>query len=888
MDKTASASGRPSTSNPTIWRTLILPGLVLLVAEALVIFWPLDTLFHFSAPERAMLVSVGAPALAVAQGVWLACQAFWLAPIRRALVSRQSTHPLAPARSAACYYALGALPLRTLLVRTLLFAGAAVVIASVLFARRFWPAERAISFCSIVAAHAFVIGTLRAAWTARVTRLLRDALFPGVSPLRQLRDRYFRRILLVSLLTGAVAYAALCSFTWFFLPLRPGEFLRLQIVVPGLLAAFTLLWYAYGRRARRPIDEYLDGQLAGELRRVGPRADADAILAWRTAQLLPYRLAAAKLAAWVSASAVAALLGHQLFAVEVDNAVLLLGIATVIVVGAALYEALWHRDTLRALLLHVTSRHRMPVREGRTALSLRAKLLVSFGGVVLFACGLSLFWGFVQYKKLVERYAQRQAQSELDKVRSELVMRLTNAPTSERVASLLADLATGAPDDAVYYHVPAAGARTVGVAGGGGDAPRLPWYSALRLHGHRAGSLELTSLRLTGSYRRLEVPTARGPIDLGWVAVAVPNYRGRGPGVERPLLELVLFFLALSAVCGGIVLLTVQEFTAPIRQLEQRADEMARGELAGPVFAGVEGDEVGRLSLALEEMRRALRDKLRTTEEVNVDLEREVQRRTADLARKNRELAETLEKLTFAQRQLVHAEKMASIGQLVAGIAHEINNPVNAIVNTVGPLSDEIEQIASRAQDPAAAQELRDMARVIQRGARRTKDIVQALHNYSRSDDERVVEFDLNRSLDDSLELLRHQFRGVIEVDRRYGEVGRIRGHAGQLNQVFMNLLTNAAQALAGKEAARIVLTTTRSSERVEIAVADNGPGIPQEILPRIWDPFFTTKEVGQGSGLGLSIVHGIVERHGGTIGVVTRIGEGTTFTVSLPERPLV
>jgi signal transduction histidine kinase len=380
-------------------------------------------------------------------------------------------------------------------------------------------------------------------------------------------------------------------------------------------------------------------------------------------------------------------------------------------------------------------------------------------------------------------------------------------------------------------------------------------------------------------FERLEVPLTAKRVDLGSIAVLYESYRGRGPGIQRPLKEILLFFFVLFGVCSGIVILTVAEFTTPIRKLEQRADEMARGELARSVTSGGEGDEVGRLTFALEEMRRALRDKLRSTEEVNLDLEREVQRRTADLAKKNKELADALEKLTRAQSSLVRAEKMASIGQLVAGIAHEINNPVNAIANTVGPLKDALEEGAPEPED------LQHMIRVIQNGARRTKEIVQALHNYSRTDDERLVEFDLNRGLDDSLELLRHHLKGAIEVDRNYGEVGRIRGHAGQLNQVFMNLLTNAAQALAGREGAKIDVVTKRQGEHIVIEVGDNGPGIPEEILPKIFDPFFTTKEVGQGSGLGLSIVHGIVERHGGTIEVESALGKGTTFTVTLPAQ---
>ena len=286
-------------------------------------------------------------------------------------------------------------------------------------------------------------------------------------------------------------------------------------------------------------------------------------------------------------------------------------------------------------------------------------------------------------------------------------------------------------------------------------------------------------------------------------------------------------------------------------------------------------------------MRRALRDKLRSTEEVNLDLERAVQRRTADLAKKNRELAETLEKLTRAQNELLRSEKMASIGQLIAGIAHEINNPVNAIVNTVGPLSEVARAIESgpESERAEAAEDLVDMLRVVRRGAERTKAIVSALHNYSRTDDESVVEVDINRSLDDSLELLRHLLKQDVEVVRDYGEIGRIRGHAGQLNQVFVNLIANAGQAVAGKEGATIEITTHGTDDSVVVEIRDNGDGIDEDVLPRIFDPFFTTKDVGEGSGLGLSIVHGIVERHDGQIDVQSTRGEGTAFKLSLPRQ---
>ena len=751
------------------------------------------------------------------------------------------------------YEALGQVPLRAFFLRTVLWIACGAAIGLLLARYSDWNDARIAALISLVGLHAALVNVLRAAWYARVGAVLRAPLFPAVQPLRQLKDRWFRRSLLISCLVQAGAAAALTAFIYFLLPIRREEYLAIQTYLPGLVGLATVAWYVYARRVRRPLDAYLDWQLAR-----GPvdstAQDPRVLDAYRSAQSLPYRLAGAKVLVWVLAAGVTAWLARKIYGVETDNAVLMLGAAVVISVGAALYEAIWLRDTMRPLLVHVTVRHRVPVREIPT-LSLRVKLLISFGGLVLFACGLSLAWGFIQYKTLATSYLSRQAQLQLDWVRSEVQARASQTQRSptQVVREVLQGAGDVAADGAVYYYIPDDD-RPVGFGGAALGAPALPWYAALRMR-----------------------TAPRGQV--GTVAVLYPGYRGRGPGIERPLLELGVFFLVLVGMCAGIVIFTVSDFTAPIRKLEQRADEMARGELARAVTSGGEGDEVGRLTYALEEMRRALRDKLRSTEEVNLDLEREVKRRTADLENKNRELGEAMDALKRAQSQLVHAEKMASIGQLVAGIAHEINNPVNAVANTVGPLREAI-------GGGAAPGEIDHMIRVIQSGARRTKEIVQALHNYSRADDERVVEFDLNRGLDDSLELLRHQLRGTISVERNYGEVGRVKAHAGQLNQVFMNLLSNAAQALSGQEGARIEVSTRRRDGEIVVEVADNGPGISADILPRIFDPFFTTKEVGQGSGLGLSIAHGIVERHGGTIDVETQIGQGTIFTVTLPAEP--
>jgi signal transduction histidine kinase len=398
-----------------------------------------------------------------------------------------------------------------------------------------------------------------------------------------------------------------------------------------------------------------------------------------------------------------------------------------------------------------------------------------------------------------------------------------------------------------------------------------------------------------GARHRLPVAEIRSPVALRWkLVIFFGSLSVLSAGLvllfaltpsREPSIMLGSVALAL-ALALGLVLLIVRDMVTPIRALEERSDEMARGELARPVPPSGEADEIGRLTFAFEEMRRALRDKLRSTESLNIDLEREVRRRTEVLEQRNGELRDALEKLRRAQDDLIRTEKLASMGRLVAGIAHEINNPVNAVINTLGPLEEALSAMAA-AKDPAAvasaAADAGEMLRVVQRGAARSKAIVQALHNYSRGDEEVPRELSLARSIDDTLDLLRHRLKD-IQVEKEIDPAIRVTGFAGQIDQVFMNLITNAAQAIGGRPKGGTIRIEAAAREgAVEIAVSDDGPGIPPEIVGRIFDPFFTTKEVGEGSGLGLSIVHGIIDRHGGRIQVDSHVGEGTTFRITLP-----
>ena len=877
-DASESAAALSSLAIVPFKRRFVAPGLVLAFLELLAIGYPVWRLFDLGELGADTLLRTALPVCIGAILVWIGAITMWLLPLWGTVAARRRGEKVSKDLASRAYKITLKGPVRVLLLRTGVWTTTAALTGLFLYVYGAWPLNRVAEVTALTAVHSYVVSCLRAVWWAQILGEVRAKLFAVGSPLKKFDDSHFSRFLLVSMIVAGGVLAAQAAFAYYFVPITRQQYLQFETYFPAATLIGLLLWSLLARVMTADLRNYL-ALSRGETRDAPPAAEI-----FRRAQALPYRLALLTIGVWILIALVGAVIARIHLGFDLDDTIILSTATLVLALAGAIYEQLWHRDVLRPLLAHLTQRYRVPVRSIAPSLSLRSKLMLSFGGVVLLACGMAMLWGFVQYKNLSTESVERQSDIGLRWLRSELQAGLAagpTAPTSESVHAALRSIQAKEPEQtSVVYFSDTAG-HVLALGGGPMGAPKLPWYT-IGLIDRGGASISIHAAELTGKSGRVNVVWHGVPYDLGAVAVFYPSYRGRGESMVAPLKELLVFFLVLFGACAGIVAFTVAQFMAPIRRLEQRADAMARGELADPVAAGGEGDEIGRLTLALEEMRRALRDKLRSTEEVNLDLERAVQMRTADLARKNRELAETLDKLTRAQQQLVRSEKLASIGQLVAGIAHEINNPVNAIVNTVGPLEEAVQNINT---DPEAAKEVVEMIRVVQRGAQRTKAIVSALHNYSRTDDESVVDFDIDRSIDDSLELLRHLLKGNVNVEKKYKNPGRVRGHAGQINQVFMNLLTNASQALAGRDNATITVETAGDADSVEVKIADNGPGIPPEILPRIWDPFFTTKDVGEGTGLGLSIVHELVERHGGTIDCATKIGEGTTFTVKLPRK---
>jgi PAS domain S-box-containing protein len=257
-----------------------------------------------------------------------------------------------------------------------------------------------------------------------------------------------------------------------------------------------------------------------------------------------------------------------------------------------------------------------------------------------------------------------------------------------------------------------------------------------------------------------------------------------------------------------------------------------------------------------------------------------------------------------AEERMASSDRLESIGRLAAGVAHEINTPIQFLNDTVSfvregvqELLDYIEklhgQLPQKPEDSDDVDYLRQelppaMTRMAD-GLSRISVIVRSMKNYSHNADQQAMgEVDLNAAIESTLVIARSEYKDCADLETVFGDIPRVICHGGQVNQVVLNLVVNSAHAIhdmVKKNGGRgkITVKTEVQGNHVVISISDTGGGIPEGIQARIFDPFFTTKEVGQGSGLGLSIVHGIVERHGGTIEVESDVGKGTTFVLTLP-----
>lgn len=276
---------------------------------------------------------------------------------------------------------------------------------------------------------------------------------------------------------------------------------------------------------------------------------------------------------------------------------------------------------------------------------------------------------------------------------------------------------------------------------------------------------------------------------------------------------------------------------------------------------------------------------------------------TEELKNKNKELLEAHNELKSTQAQMLQREKMASIGQLAAGVAHEINNPVGFIMSNLGTLSkyvdrfteyinalkesikveskEELEKLNKKLKIDFITEDSKELVKESLDGTARVNKIVQNLRSFSRVDESERSASDINDCIESTLNIVWNELKYKAKVNKDYGELSLTKCYPQQLNQVFMNLLVNASHAI--EKEGDINIKTWQQGNSIFVSVSDNGQGIEEENINRIFEPFFTTKEVGKGTGLGLSIAYDIIKKHQGEITMDTQVGKGTTFTIQLP-----
>jgi len=281
----------------------------------------------------------------------------------------------------------------------------------------------------------------------------------------------------------------------------------------------------------------------------------------------------------------------------------------------------------------------------------------------------------------------------------------------------------------------------------------------------------------------------------------------------------------------------------------------------------------------------------------------------AELLRRNQELTELNEKLCRAQEQLLQSEKLASIGQLAAGVAHEINNPISFVFSNFGTLQtyvvdllrvlveyEKAEQFISNPEVVTQIAMLREQVDLeflmgdvpvlmseSREGIERVRKIVQDLKDFSRVDANQDWQWvNLHNGIDSTLNIVNNEVKYKADVIKEYGDIPEVECLPSQINQVIMNIIVNGAQAISGARG-RITIRTGTAGGIVWIEISDTGSGIPKAIQTRIFDPFFTTKPIGSGTGLGLSLSYGIIQKHGGRIDVSSDEGQGTVFRIELP-----